>query len=47
MERVTGIEPAQPAWEADTLPLSYTRIDLVMQQQPFQFSFDPLKRVIN
>ncbi len=26
MERVTGIEPAQPAWKAGTLPLSYTRI---------------------
>ena len=24
MEQVTGIEPAQPAWEAGTLPLSYT-----------------------
>ncbi len=26
MERVTGIEPAQPAWKAGTLPLSYTRV---------------------
>ena len=25
VERVTGIEPAQPAWKAGTLPLSYTR----------------------
>ena len=25
MERVTGIEPAQLAWKARTLPLSYTR----------------------
>jgi hypothetical protein len=25
MERVTGIEPAQPAWKAGALPLSYTR----------------------
>ena len=25
LERVTGIEPAQPAWKAGTLPLSYTR----------------------
>ena len=24
MEQVTGIEPAYSAWEADTLPLSYT-----------------------
>jgi hypothetical protein len=27
MERVTGIEPAFSAWEADVLPLNYTRID--------------------
>ena len=26
LERVTGIEPAQSAWEAETLPLSYTRV---------------------
>jgi hypothetical protein len=25
MERVTGIEHAQPAWKAGALPLSYTR----------------------
>jgi hypothetical protein len=25
VERVMGIEPTQPAWEAGTLPLSYTR----------------------
>jgi hypothetical protein len=25
VERVTGIEPAWPAWKAGTLPLSYTR----------------------
>jgi hypothetical protein len=25
VERVTGIEPAQPAWKAGALPLSYTR----------------------
>jgi hypothetical protein len=24
-ERVTGIEPAWPAWKAGALPLSYTR----------------------
>ena len=24
LEQVTGIEPAYSAWEADTLPLSYT-----------------------
>ena len=27
MERVTGIEPALSAWEADVLPLNYTRVD--------------------
>jgi hypothetical protein len=27
-ERVTGIEPALSAWEADVLPLNYTRADL-------------------
>ena len=26
MERVTGIEPALPAWEAEVLPLNYTRV---------------------
>ena len=25
-ERVTGIEPAYPAWKAGALPLSYTRV---------------------
>jgi hypothetical protein len=25
LERATGIEPAQPAWKAGTLPLSYAR----------------------
>ena len=26
MERVMGIEPTQSTWEADILPLNYTRI---------------------
>ena len=26
MERVAGIEPASSAWQADILPLNYTRI---------------------
>ena len=26
MERVMGIEPTLSAWEADALPLSYTRL---------------------
>ncbi len=25
LERVTGVEPASPAWKAGALPLSYTR----------------------
>ena len=28
LERVTGIEPALSAWEADVLPLNYTRAQL-------------------
>jgi hypothetical protein len=28
VERVTGIEPALSAWEADVLPLNYTRVHL-------------------
>ena len=30
MERVTGIEPALSAWEADVLPLNYTRVRSIM-----------------
>jgi hypothetical protein len=26
MERVKGIEPSYSAWEADVLPLNYTRV---------------------
>jgi hypothetical protein len=26
LERVKGIEPSQSAWEADVLPLNYTRM---------------------
>ena len=29
-ERATGIEPAFSAWEADVLPLNYTRVGAVM-----------------
>ena len=28
MERITGIEPVTSAWEADVLPLNYTRRNL-------------------
>lgn len=27
MERVKGIEPSYPAWEADVLPMNYTRME--------------------
>ena len=27
MERVMGIEPTYSAWEADVLPLNYTRVE--------------------
>ena len=30
MERVKGIEPSYSAWKAATLPLSYTRLTLVL-----------------
>src|SRR5690606_30413317 len=30
LERVTGIEPALSAWEADVLPLNYTRGQLMI-----------------
>ena len=29
LERVTGIEPAASAWEAEVLPLDYTRVPLL------------------
>ena len=27
LERVKGIEPSYPAWEADVLPMNYTRME--------------------
>ena len=33
-ERVTGIEPAFSAWEADVLPLNYTREVLLTLAKP-------------
>ena len=33
IERVTGIEPALSAWEADVLPLNYTRADQLRSDQ--------------
>src|SRR5579859_2019622 len=34
VERVTGIEPALSAWEADVLPLNYTRAARGLNQDP-------------
>ena len=34
-ERVTGIEPAWPAWKAGALPLSYTRVSLTRLEQVY------------
>jgi Polyketide cyclase / dehydrase and lipid transport len=34
VERVTGIEPAPPAWKAGALPLSYTRRGFVILASP-------------
>ena len=34
VERVTGIEPALSAWEADVLPLNYTRDALSWLRAP-------------
>src|SRR5919112_750558 len=33
-ERVTGIEPAFSAWEADVLPLNYTRVASTLAKRP-------------
>ena len=33
LERVTGIEPAYPAWKAGALPLSYTRVSQLRLEQ--------------
>jgi hypothetical protein len=35
LERVTGIEPAWPAWKAGALPLSYTRVSLTRLEQVY------------
>src|SRR3546814_14306089 len=34
IERVTGIEPAFSAWEADVLPLNYTRVGALSVAAP-------------
>lgn len=35
MERMTGIEPAWSAWEAEVLPLNYIRVRLLYNSFPF------------
>jgi hypothetical protein len=37
MERVTGIEPAWPAWKAGALPLSYTREPILKNGQDLDY----------
>ena len=34
MERVKGIEPSSFAWEAEALPLSYTRLFPIYESSP-------------
>ena len=41
LERVTGIEPAFSAWEADVLPLNYTR-EGAPRYQPRPQAFTPI-----
>src|SRR4026207_297533 len=42
MERVMGIEPTYSAWEADVLPLNYTRIGRGFYGSP-RFSLPPAR----
>jgi hypothetical protein len=44
MERVTGIEPALSAWEADVLPLNYTR-ERHHSTQSSQAAHQPTRRI--
>ena len=44
VERVTGIEPAFSAWEADVLPLNYTRGNLVSLASPPRRASGPTVR---
>jgi hypothetical protein len=41
MERVKGIEPSQPAWKAGALPLSYTRMLILLVVEGT--GFEPVK----
>ena len=38
LERMTGIEPAYSAWEADVLPLNYIRRTMVLYRAAFDLS---------
>ena len=38
MERMTGVEPAYSAWEADVLPMNYIRTNL-LKHYNILFSF--------
>ena len=47
MERVTGIEPARPAWEAGILPLNYTRVMIRPIRRPDHFIIDRRKKQVS
>ncbi len=47
VERVTGIEPAQLAWKARTLPLSYTRRGAIDKTSACDEQTPPLMRRYN
>jgi hypothetical protein len=42
LERVTGIEPALSAWEADVLPLNYTRANHPAVLRPHENATGPV-----
>ena len=44
MERVKGIEPSYSAWKAAALPLSYTRIALIIGEKA-AFANSPRKQI--
>ena len=44
LERVTGIEPASSAWEADVLPLNYTREMAVCRGREDTSAFQSVSR---
>ena len=44
MERVKGIEPSYPAWEAGVLPLNYTRLNLRLV---FEHKDDSIAKILS